>query len=942
VFKAICRTSLIVTVLFLLNVFHSEIVYAQAAKAIFAQVSGQVVTLRGAPVPSATVQLDGTVHIKTTADTGGHFVFANVAPGTYTITASAGGYTAVSRNGIVVQNEDVNLNIQLASTAVLKEIGHVTSTPVRSTINVTAAPSYRITPADMAFQGQTQWRKVLEEIPGVSVSGIAAGVSEIISGNPLNAAVISIRGSLPYETAMLIDNMPMYGISFSATAAGAGVDISPYSPYEFGATDVIEGPGAQSPSIVGAIGGSMNLHPVGQVTKNSYSLSLSDDPYGGWIANGSTAVRIGKLSASVTYDFNNSPGPIFGSQELFTAQSVSAINGTPYKCVGTCAVTSLFSNGTGNSASGISSGLIGCCTPNAAGYWTSHGESLSLFYQLSHSMTAQFFFADRNTPSTTVHAELPLLFLPGPGYTGSLAAGSVSRYDNFPWQPTTATVGSQIYEGKLTFQLGRGQLQLAALSNRTELAETVSTPASLGAAQLFGTGCTASVTTVAPCPAGFAPIVFNGASVSSVSLTPFSQLTAIHGHNRDLSANYAVPLGDRARASASIVHSYYDSSLYTNVTTTPGSFALPQSNFETTDEMRLGYGLTPSDRTSLDFTYYFANTRFHVVNPNSANALQASLAQVLYQDQVFHYNAPRLSFVWHPNHDLAVRASAGGGFAPAPLGDLVGTNGAASCSSAACSITLTNVNLQPETSWGYDVGFDKRLGQSTILSFDIYTTTLQGQIYKSTTSIAPCATCLGQPTFATQFNNLGQSRYQGIELDMHRDVPRGVIWSASGSLMRAYLVSVPANFYTSAAALKAGLTCNPTTNANCTNQQVLPNINFNGLFIPAANIPYAQGFAQYGYRWSPDHFVSMDMHYFGNNNGYYSPAFVVFDANAQIRLTKNVALQGTFRNITGQLDNAVLYTGQGYVYPTAAGPAAYVYTTPYGPRTFLLTLNVHS
>ena len=951
-FKAICRTYVIAMAFFVMNVFHSEVAHAQAAKAIFAQVSGQVVDVNGASVPNAAVRLDGPTQVKTTADTSGHFVFANVSPGTYTITASAPGYTAVTRSGISVQNEDVNLDIQLAATTGLKEIGHVTTSTGRSAINVTAAPSYSLLPSDMAFQGQTQWRKMLEELPGVSVSSSPGGTGDAIPGSPLNVAIVSIRGALPYETAMLIDNMPMYGLTLETSVAGTGVDLSFYNPQAFSSVDVIAGPGAQSPSIVGAIGGSMNLHPAGQVTKNTYSFSLSNDPYGGWAANGFAAMHAGKLSATVTYGFNNSPGPVYGSPELITAASISAINGTGFVCPPvTCATTSLFSNGaSGNLKSGITSGFVGCCVSDIKGAWTSHSESLSLFYQLSHSVTAQFFFSDNNSPNSLSNPQSPMVFLPPAGYSGSLAAGSVNGFipNTFPTIPIQEQ--SQTYEGKMTFQLGRGQMQLAALSNSTQAPEGETMPPSLGTLQLFGGGCLASAGPLtAPCPAGFEPVTFNGTTVNSASLFPFNEVALLQSHNRDLSANYATPLGDRARATASIVHSEYDYSQFATVFcdlpnnlggfTPISQIILPQANFQTTDEMRLGYGFTPSDRTSFDFTYYFANARFHVVNPSSATAAQASLAQVLYQDQVFHYNAPRVNFVWRPNSNLAIRASTGGGFALPPLGDLVGTN-ATSCSSGTCLLTIPNTNLQPETSWGYDVGFDKRFGQSTIVSFDLYTTTLQGQIYKNTTSVAPCGTCLGQPTFATQFNNLGQSRYQGMELDIHHDLPRGVVWSLSGSLMRAYLVSVPANFYTSPAALRVGNTCNPSTNVNCTNQKVIPNINFNGLFTNAS-VPYAQGFALYGYRWSPDRFVNMDVHYFGNNNGYYATAFMVFDANAQIPITKNVALQGTFSNITGQFDNVLGYTGQGLIFPTAAGPSAYAYTTSYGPRVFLLTLHVH-
>lgn len=948
-FKAICRSGVMVMAFVFLNVFHAEIVHAQAAKTIFAQVSGQVVDLSGASVPNATVRLDGPQHSATTADTSGHFVFANVPPGTYTVSATATGYTAVTRSGVAVQNEDVNLNIQLAGTTALKEIGHVTTSTGRSAINVTAAPSFVVTPSDMAFQGQTQWRKVLEEIPGVSISGVAGLATDVIPGSPINTAVVSIRGALPYETAMLIDNMPMWDTSIGANASGTGVDLSPYSGQTFGATDVIEGPGAQSPSIVGSIGGSLNFHPGGQVTKNSYAFSVSDDPFGGWIVDGSVAMHVGKLSATASYGLNNSPGPVLGTQEIFNSSQINAINGTPFSCpLANCSASNLFPiNGTvkGNLPSAQQTGFVGCCTSDSGGSWVSHHESLSLFYQPSHAITVQFYFSDNNGPTSLANWQIPLSFVPPAGYAGPLPAGSVLQMNDFPWETTQVGQTAQIYEGKLTFQLGRGQLQLAALSNRTQIADIVGIPPSLGAATLYGGGCLASAGPLtSPCPAGFEPVIFNGTAVNNLTMNTLLEIVGIQGHNRDWNVNYATPLGDRARTSASIVHSFYDSSEYLNLFQQVGSVNvsivdLPQANFVTNDEMRLSYGLSPNDRTSFDFTYYFANTRFHVVNPATASTAQFNLAQVLYQDQVFHYNAPRLNFVWRPTSSLSIRASTGGGFAPAPLGDLISSTAPSCAGGITCTFNIPNVNLRPETSWGYDVGFDKRFGQSTIASFDVYTTTLQGQVYRSLTQVPSCSTCLGLPTFSQQFNNLSQSRYQGITLDLHRDMPRGIVWSLSGALMRGYVVSLPAGFYNANG--NPATPCNLSTNTNCINQKVLPTVNFNGLFT-LANVPYAQGFAQYGYRWSPERFINVDMHYFGNNNGYYLPAFVVFDANAQVPVTKYVSLQGTLRNITGQYDAVVLNEGTGYIYSTAAGPSAYTFGVPYTPRTFLLTLRVHS
>jgi outer membrane receptor protein involved in Fe transport len=548
-------------------------------------------------------------------------------------------------------------------------------------------------------------------------------------------------------------------------------------------------------------------------------------------------------------------------------------------------------------------------------------------------VTAQFFFAGSNHPAGYADYALPTIFTPPSDYAGSLPAGSTTSQLFYSWRNATLAGNSQIYEGKVTYHLGNGQLQVAALSNTSGYSVNQNYPTGPLTLQLFGGGlycltppCSATPGTP-PGTSAFTPVTFNG-SMQTVMLLQNTLDQSEIVHNRDLSVNYASAFSDRVRATISFVHSYYDDmsptnclQLFQNGNGTVGSFSYvsqPQSNFEATDQFRVGLGANPSDRVSVDLSSYFANARYHVVNP-------ADATENTYIDEYYHYAAPRLSFVWRPNHNWAVRASTGGGFALAPLSDLDSGNYGIFCSSV-CSQYVANTNLQPETSWGYDVGFDTRFAGSTILSFDAYSTNLKGQVYNNT---APAGTHLGVPLFTIQYRNLGQSRYEGIQLDLHHDVPKGMIWSISGSLMRGYIVSLPAGFYN-------GATC-----TNCANGLVVPGINFNGLFTNA-NIPYAQGFALWGYNWSPDRFVNLEVHYFGNNNGYYAPAFVAFDANLQVPLTRNVAMQGTFHNITGILDNAVTNGGQGIIYPAVNGPNAFEFSVPYGPRTFLLTLRIHS
>jgi outer membrane receptor protein involved in Fe transport len=234
-----------------------------------------------------------------------------------------------------------------------------------------------------------------------------------------------------------------------------------------------------------------------------------------------------------------------------------------------------------------------------------------------------------------------------------------------------------------------------------------------------------------------------------------------------------------------------------------------------------------------------------------------------------------------------------------------------------------NLNLKPEKSFGFDIGTDMRLKRDTVLSFDVYRTNLYGQFFSSVTL---AGTHNGLPLYISQTGNLSQSRYEGINLDLRHDASRGIYWHAAMGLTRAYVVSVPVGFYNS-------LFCN-----NCNNTYIVPGINFDGQF--QSTVPYANGGATIGYRWTPGKYIDISPTYYGNNNPFFEPAFLEFDAHAGYPLTKNVSLNATFRNITGIYGQSYQFLSPTLGAPniTASGLPPYpLYGLPIGPRSVIVT-----
>lgn len=261
--------------------------------------------------------------------------------------------------------------------------------------------------------------------------------------------------------------------------------------------------------------------------------------------------------------------------------------------------------------------------------------------------------------------------------------------------------------------------------------------------------------------------------------------------------------------------------------------------------------------------------------------------------------------------------------------------------------SIPNVNLQPEKSFGMDIGGDFRLQRNTVLSVDFYLATLHGQLYESTNLVDNNYQGTGEPLYALSYQNLGTSRYEGVLFDVRHDVPRGVYWKLSAGLTRGYVISVPPGFYNA-----TGTTCNFVTTVGCTNLNVVPGINFNGTYnagpggssgiASSVSVPYAQGLGLVGYRWAKEKYANLTATYFGNNNTYFQKAFVEFDAAAAYPITSSVYLTATLRNISGIYSSPFQIQSLGELHgvPAVAGSPFAEYGEQYGPRSLLVSANV--
>ena len=310
-----------------------------------------------------------------------------------------------------------------------------------------------------------------------------------------------------------------------------------------------------------------------------------------------------------------------------------------------------------------------------------------------------------------------------------------------------------------------------------------------------------------------------------------------------------------------------------------------------------------------------------------------------FHDSTHGFDAPRLAFTWRPNVDSAVRLAAGSSIAP-PYIDLLSAPAQIPHpnSEPASYFTLNqnNGNLRPETAFGYDLGFDRRIARTVALSTDVYLTNLHDSFLPSTFQNGTYANAnsnnVALPLFVTQTRNLGFARYEGFELAVDDAPLAGVGFKLQGSLQRGYPYNLPAGFYNTAAG--------PYT----TNLGVISNANFqtgglgyNGFF---SRVPYSTGYGEVNFRSPHGFYTAVGITYYGPNNSFNQPAFAVVSGTIRVPLAPSTTLQFAGDNLTSAYNKGYFGYFSGVPVPLVNGAhgatAGYVGTTPggtYGPAT---------
>jgi outer membrane receptor protein involved in Fe transport len=906
---------------------------AVAQAATTGSIVGTLTSPDGLKIAGAAITLAGPTTLTAQSDATGQFILQGIQPGIYSLNITKAAFVPTDRTNIVVvagSQQQIAITLQATSFSELRTIGSVTTSQGRIAMNTTPASIVSIPASTFIDQGVQQVTSVLNQIPGLTMT-IPASSTNISGASAITPQIPQIRGALPYETESLIDGHP---ISVGAYGYFTPLFVNPNQLQE---VEVAKGPGSTPTDISYSVGGSVNYVTLQPTATPHEMISFDQDSYGGLSTNlrATGSALNGHLGYAVAAGIDGTPGalasvPPVAGVPIEAIVGTSTANGVPL-----CGSFSNFSEcieGNAPTPPGYYStfsptyAITTCCYQLSSQY-LARSELAKLRYNFStqSSLTIAYLGGQSTAADEQNYTDPQQLFVAPAGYSGSIPSGTSLPYATDTYSAWTNHATQGLLESEFRTSVGPGSLLFRYYTGANDNVLVIGNPNNVPF--VF----TANTWGGLPIGPGGAMEYFNGTPVNYSAVD--SGLYEVNLDNfNGLSGEYDLPVGNNTYTVSAdrTSHQSYSAYLFQGQPLDNDDYPIPYgaSQAITTYLARGQFALAPKVNATL--ANYFVNYQTHYT-PDGG---------VTWGDASHSFYGPRASFTWHPTGDTNLRFAAGSSIAP-PYLALVNTEGGPpqpniNGAPTYYSQTVNTGNVSPETAFGYDLGIDQRIQRDTVLTSDIYLTTLHGQFLTSVTANGTYTGTgdnlgLTAPLYVTSTENLGTSRYEGFELAVHKVPTTGLGYTVQGSLERAYTYNLPVGFYNTANG--------PLT----TNLAVIPNVNFepggeafNG--IGTGRTPYASGYAELNYKTKSGSLFLIGTQYNGNNNTYNLPAFFTVNASARFQLGKTTSIQVSGANLTGAYSSRFFGLQDGIPVPLVNGLLGALPSINVGPATFHFVL----
>jgi outer membrane receptor protein involved in Fe transport len=938
---------------------------AQNAGQTTGTVTGSIHDASGAPVANATVKLAGAATLTGTTDAQGAFTFNGLAPGIYSFTATKAGYTTATESTVSVlggQTQTLAVVMNTITFSSLRTIAAVRSVG-RGTFNTTPASVSVVSSQTFQDQAQPQVMKILNETPGI----VASLPSSSGNGSAPGAITFpNIRGALSFESASLIDGHPV-------SVGTYGDYVTTFlNPFMLQNVEVVKGPGADAPEVNYAIGGTVNFRTKDPTYKTTGIWQVGTDNWGSTILNFGLSDTVGRLGYVFAYGSNDLQSNISNSSTWVSPQTpqqgVLNFNGTTGTGIG---FNDKFPTpgipGTISTNENVYN-LVACCQRIGTDLYQNQSELAKLRYRLSNATAVTFTYIGSQTYANQVantgditHSTFTL--------TGSGAsAGAIAGYNGSVPNNSPLDIGyvrtpeheinnEPILEGDIRTTLNNDTIlarYYAAGIHRTVYQGSNSpfVPTVLNM-NLYGYDSATKT-------------MFNGQSVPVAFFDYYNQ--SEHDALKGYSFEYDHPF-----AADDVLTFTYDTTHSTTTSFSQFASGTPAAGKAfNTSTLKLGQSVTLPTGSEQNFSTAMLRGAFHV-NPKlnvtwsnyfniykstyptlcTGTCLADGTGYTFDSTTRTHYD-PRLAVEFRATPSLALRFSAGSAIAPPYLALLSGVTAPISAYKPGASYVTQKVNsgaLHPETAFGEDLGGDYRFHDGvTYISADIYHENLFNHFITGTFDTG--ATCpatdpvTGNPTgcpanlplYFTTNTNLGNARFEGVELELRRVPQSGLGYTIQGALQRGYAYNLPPYFY----CLQPGPGCKANTNLGIIEGQNFSGggIGGNGLVangLSNQNVPYAQGYGELNYRTGNGWYGNVNLTYYGKNNSLYEPAFTTLGATVRAPLGNGLTFQISGDNLTDKYSDIWPSYGTGVQIPLANGQLAATQANVLYPRTIRFT-----
>ncbi len=826
--------------------------------------SGTVTDASGQPLGSARVTVTGPNGSQTLQSGADGTFSVSVPAGIYSVSVSANGFQTFRNDNVVVDPlTGAQLKVALPA-ASLDVIGRISQSV--TSLNTTAAATNNVNSQTFIDQGQPQVKNILDQIPGVEIDRFS-------SNAPGGNSSISIRGAQPYESQILIDGHPVV-----SSANGAyGFNATFINSLLLGGIEVSQGPGAMPNTVEDAIGGVLNFRtppitggPTGRAVIG-YD-SFDGDQFGLLFSD-----TFGKVGVAVGFAQNRSPG--------YLPQNYVAYAGKTFPTV------------TAGTAFNPHIGVVNFAYP-ASQNFLSNTQLAKISYDFSPVTSVLFtqYSTQTNNDETGTNLQyVNATIVPciNTKQTVVTTCPPGNSNNNFTSTPNTGLIGQNvplnlyapypntsefdnepIYSGEFRSVIGPGSLLARFYTG------SINRIITQGFSPAAVTPCT---TPACPNPDNLSanPPFYASAAYDG---EPYIEDTidVLHGFD----AQYVLPFGPNSVTLGFDRHT--DSSTFGEYDPTEGPPTFPQDIVvqSLAYSLRGNFQLTPN--LLFEAGLYESNTSYVGTRLD-----------------------PRGGFTYKVTPNATVRVSAGSAYA-APYYNLI--NPTTYVSSG--TLHLATGTFQPETSMGYDIGSDVKVGANDLISADLYSSNIFNR-YASVTVQTPGTFGTTPYLMVTQNGNQAIVRNEGFELNYIHAPKVGLGFHTALDLLRDYAY----NQSTSSVSFNSIFSATP------------------GNYVQLPYYPFDKIRGDIFYTLPSGFQFRFGSSTYGANNAFGEAGFTEFDSTFRVPLNygwiMTIGGSNIFNHDTNQ--NPAIYDG-GYTFPTLSGSAGYTTLNFVQPRTLFIEL----